>query len=248
MVLLSATSQTTTLPLLAVMKYGRGRVVGFSAFDLWRWDFVPKGFGLEASPFSRILVNAVGWLTEREEVKRLLVSTPKAVYLRGEPVDVFARAVDENLKPLGNAVLQGEVLSKPGGEALRAFSMTDRGGGSHVARIDFLPPSRYRARVTALLDGEDYATETVDFTVEERSLEDFDFDGDRGLLARLAAATGGISYSPDRALELVDDLNLGMVVVRSHDELRFRLNLTTFLVLVAILGLEWLLRKRRMLL
>jgi hypothetical protein len=245
--LLSASRNGKVLPLFAVMKFGRGRIAAFSASDLWRWDFVPRGFGAVASPFSRLLVNSVGWLTEREEAKRLAVSSLKSIYTRGEPAGISAQVTDESLKPLEQAILEGELKDRDSGEVLRKFTMVDRGGGSHFVGLDFLGPGGYEARVRALVDGEIYAEETVEFTVGERGLEDNGFDGDELLLQQLARSTGGASYSIGEAGRLSSDLNPGMVVTNSFRELRLRLTLPIFVVFALLLGLEWFIRKRNML-
>jgi hypothetical protein len=247
-VLLTGTGERTQTPVLAIMRFGEGRVVGFSAGDLWRWDLVPKGFGLEASPFSQILLNSVGWLTERDEVRRLSVSTSKNTYLWGEPIDLFARTVNENLKPLDGARLDGDVVDQATGASLSRFSMVEKGGGSHLAKIDFLPPGRYDVRVSASLGDETYAEETLDLTVDRRGLEDFEYDGDPTLLKQVSRLTGGGYYDITDADQLAEEINPGMVITKTFHELRLRLGLPVFLVLAGLLGVEWLLRKRRMLL
>jgi hypothetical protein len=246
-VVVSGVSGDKVLPLVTVMRYGLGRVVAFSAFDLWRWDLVPKGFGSETAAFSELLLNSIGWLTERDEIKRLALSVSKDTYLWGEPADISARVADENLKAVGGASLEGEVRDAVSGKVLRSFAMIDRGGGSHSARVDLLPPSRYTARVTARLGGEVYAEERLEFTVDERGLEDENADGDRLALEQIAAATGGSVYRLDDSDRLADELNPGSMIVRSLKEFRLRLTLWSFLALVGILGVEWLVRKRKML-
>jgi hypothetical protein len=246
-VLLSGVKNGKVLPLFAVMKLGRGRIAAFSARDLWRWDFIPRGFGIAASPFSRLLVNSVGWLTEREEARRLAVSSLESIYTLGEPAGLSAQVTDESLKPLEHAILEGEITDRASGNLVREFTMVDRGGGSHFVEIDFLKPAGYEARVRALVDGQIYAEETVDFTVGERGLEDSDFDGDNLLLEQLARSTGGASYTIGEIDRLASDLNPGMVVTNSFKDLRLKLTLPLFIVIALLLGLEWFIRKRNML-
>ncbi len=247
-ILLSGAGGGIEVPVLAIMRYGEGRIVGLSAYDLWRWDLVPKGFGLEASPFSQMLLNSIGWLTERNEVRRLSVTTSKKTYLWGEPVDIFARTVDENLKPLEGARLEGDVMDQGTGAILSHFSMAEKGGGSHLAKVDFLAPGRYRIRVSARLGDEIYARETLDLTVDRRGLEDFEFEGDPALLSQVARLTGGSYSDIADADRLAAEINPGMVIVKDFREIRLRLSLPVFLILAGLLGVEWLLRKRRMLL
>lgn len=246
-VLISAEKDGARVPMFAVMKFGRGRIAAFSASDLWRWDFIPKSFGAVASPFSQLLINSVGWLTEREETKRLAVSSSSGIYEQGEPADLSAQVTDENLKPLEQAVVEGELIERGRGEVVREFTMVNRGGGSHFASLDLLPPADYEAHLRASVDGQIYAEDTVEFIVGERGLEDSGFDGDDLLMEQLARTTGGASYTIGEVDRLASDFNPGMVVTKSFRELRLRLRLPTFVVLVLLLGLEWFIRKRNML-
>ncbi|MFH1314143.1 MAG: vWA domain-containing protein [Candidatus Eisenbacteria bacterium] len=246
-VLLSGVSGDRVMPFVAVMRYGLGRVVAFSPFDLWRWDFVPRGFGIETSAFSGLLLNSIGWLTEKDEIKRLALSVSRDTYLWGEPADISARVMDENLKPVSGASVQGEIRDAVSGEIKHKFAMGDRAGGSHAASVDFLPPSRYIAGVTARVGGEVYAEERLEFSVDERGLEDFNVDGDNLALEQIAAATGGTAYRAQDSARLAEELNPGSTIVRRYRDLRLRLTLACFLVLAGVLGVEWLVRKRKML-
>jgi hypothetical protein len=247
-VLLTGRGDRGELPILAIRRYGRGRVVGLAAYDLWRWDLIPKGFGLDASPYAQVLLNSIGWLTEAGEVSRLALSVSKRAYLWGEPVDLFARVVDEDLKPVEGAVLEGEVTDQATGEVVRRFSLTEKGSGSQMGRIDHLSPGKYRARVTARLETSPYAGDAVDFIVDTRGLEDFGFDGDPALLRQVSRLTGGGFFEAGEADRLPDEVNPGAVVVETHKDLNLPLSLPVFVILATLLGLEWLLRKRRMLL
>jgi uncharacterized membrane protein len=246
-VLLSGKSGAETLPLLAIRKYGAGRVVGFSAYDLWRWDFIPKGFGIESSPFSGLLLNSVGWLVEREETRHLSLSTSKSTYFWGEPVDIFARVTDENLKPLQGVLVEGEIREAASGDVIRSFGMSDRGGGSHSARTDLLDPGRYVVRAEARAADSLIGRGALEFTIDERGLEDLSFDGHEPLIRAVSAASGGMAYRIEETDDLLQAINPGTVVHRTYKELNFKLSLGSFLLLVGILGIEWLVRKRKLL-
>jgi hypothetical protein len=246
-VLLAGRNQRESLPLLAAMRFGTGRVVGLSAYDLWRWDFVPKGFGVESSVFSGLLLNSVGWLTRREEMRHLSLSTSKSTYAWGEPVDIFARVTDDNLKPLAGALVECEISDPVSGELVRSHSLSDRGGGSHSVRADLLGPGRYLVQATAHLAGDALAEEALEFIIDEKGLEDLNFDGDNRLLEAISSASGGMAHRIEDTAAMLGGINPGTVVHRSHNEFSFKLSLASFVLLVGILGIEWLIRKRKLL-
>jgi hypothetical protein len=125
--------------------------------------------------------------------------------------------------------------------------MVEKSAGNHFKLIDLLPPGAYVVKATASLDGQVYAEDAAGFTVSRRGLEDSNFDGDVALLEELARSTGGRFYEAGAASGLAADLNPGRVIVKTSKDWRLRLTLATFLVLVCLLGVEWLIRRRKML-
>jgi hypothetical protein len=237
----------TEVPLMSAMRYGMGRVVGFAGCDLWRWDLVPKSFGVETSAFSELLISSIRWLVQGEEAKRLGLSTTKNAYFWGEPIAILGRVVDENLKPQPHAVVESRIYDRARGKMILEASMVEKSAGSHSQIVDLLPPSQYMVKATARLDGQVYAEDMIYFTVSERGLEDSDFDGDGALLEEIARATGGRVYTAEGAARLPADLNPGSVIVKTSKDLRFRLSVASFIVLAGLLGAEWLVRRRKML-
>jgi hypothetical protein len=235
------------VPLVAVMRHGMGRVVAFSGHDLWRWDLVPRGFGAQASAFGELVTSSVRWLVGGEEAKRLALTTAKSDYFWGEPVALLARVVDENLKARTGATVETKILDRAQGKVILASTMLEKSAGNHSQIADLLPPGAYTVKATATIDDSLYAEDTAAFTVSERGLEDSDFDGDAALLREIARRTGGKFYTAESAVSLPTDLNLASVITKTSRDLRLRLTVASFLVLVSLLGIEWFIRRSKML-
>ena len=235
------------VPLVAVMRHGLGRVVAFSGYDLWRWDLVPRGFGAQASAFGELVTSSVRWLVGDEETKRLALTTAKSDYFWGEPVAILARVADENLKPLAGATVESRILDRARDRAILASTMLEKSSGNHSQIADLLPPGGYTVKATATIAGKLYAEDTAAFTVSERGLEDSDFDGDAALLGEIARRSGGKLYTAQSAAGLPADLNLASVIIKTSRDLRLRLTVASFVVLVALLGIEWFIRRSKML-
>jgi hypothetical protein len=235
------------IPVLAVMKYGRGKVCALSLSELWRWDLATVGLGLDVPVYRGLLGSMIKWLAVREETRRVSLTSPGVDYLSGEPVDLVARVVDENLKGLPEAAIEGEIVEEGSGEVVAPIGFDSTGPGNFTARTDFLPAGRYVARARASLDGNPLGADALEFSVDSRGLEDVSFDGDDILLGEVSSVTGGGHYDAAQAGLLAAELNPGEVVVNKLDEVRFQLGLGTFGLIFVLLGLEWLLRKRRML-
>ena len=235
------------VPVLAALKYGSGKVCALSCGEVWRWDLATVGFGFDVPVYRGLLGSMDKWLVRREEARRVSLSSPKVDYQWGEPVDFVLRVVDDNLKGLGGAAVEGEITNGAGGEPAATLEFEERSAGNFSARTDLLPPGRYVARARADLGGELLGTDALEFNIDSRGLEDIDFDGDELLLKEISAATGGGHYRIMGADKLPEDVNPGEVVVNKLDEVRFELGVGTFVFILILLGVEWLVRKRRML-
>ncbi len=244
--LLDGKSGKDRVALLAISRFGAGRVAALSCFDLWKWDLAPKGFGMGVNVYDGLLINIITWLVEKSEVKPLAVSTSKLVYLQGEPIDISAKLLGKELQPIAGAELKVAIGRARTGEVVLTADFTDKGNGNYSVRIEQLPPGEYVARVRAN-DGGNEITQLVHFDVEERGLEDANFDGDLSRLERLASATGGRLLDSEEIGALSKVVSPGKVVVRSNKTLVLKLNLPTFALLAVIFGLEWLMRKRKLL-
>jgi hypothetical protein len=246
-VILMRSEEDPEVPVLAAMKYGSGKVCALSCSEVWRWDLATVGFGLDVPVYRGLLGSMVKWLVRREEARRVYITSPRIDYEWGEPVDFVVRVVDENLKGLANASVEGEIVSEVNGGAAGTLEFEERGPGNFSARTDFLPPGRYAARVRAVFNGDAVGADALVFNIDSRGLEDLSFDGDAALLKEISAVTGGRHYYIDEAGRLPEDVNPGEVVVNKLDEVRFQLGVGTFVLILVLLGVEWLVRKRRML-
>lgn len=244
--LLEGRNGSDRIVLLGIMRFASGRIGAFSCFDLWKWDLAPKGFGLGVNAYDALLANLIGWLTEKSEVKPLAVSTSNLVYLEGEPVDISARLLGDDLQPLSGARVSVDITKAQTGEVILTRDMKEKGSGNYSIRVEHLAPGAYVARVSAYLEG-NQIVQLVHFDVDERGLEDSDFDGDLAMLERLASSTGGKVIAREKLDDLGRLISPGTIVVKSSKALVLKLNLPTFVLLVVLFGVEWLIRKRKLL-
>lgn len=245
--ILLRSEESPPVPVLAAMRFGSGKVCAFTCSELWRWDLSTVGFGLDVPLYRGLLGSMIKWLVRREEAERVSLTSPRIDYEWGEPVDFVLRVVDESLKGLAGASVEGEIISEETGETAVALQFDERGPGNFSARVDFLPPGRYTARARASEGREAIGAGALSFNIDSRGLEDVGFDGDDVLLTEISAVTGGGHYPVEDAARLADEINPGEVVVNKLDEMRLYLGLSTFIFILALLAVEWLVRKRHML-
>lgn len=246
LVLLEARTDKETLPVLVVNRFDEGKVIALGGIDFWRWDLLPTGFGLDVRVFSQIVTNLVNWLSEQTEISMISVMTSKHVYLLGEPITVVARIVDEDIKPLSGLEVTAVITNRSSPQDSYSIDLDDLGNGNYKLRLDPTKPGRYLIDVRAQYQGK-ILTGNAEFDVDTRGLEDSNLNGDRGLLERISSVSGGRVYTLEEAGDLIENLEMGSPVREVTRILRFDLKVLTFLLLVGVFGIEWLLRRRKML-
>ncbi|MFO0929310.1 MAG: hypothetical protein U0736_20175, partial [Gemmataceae bacterium] len=238
--------------------YGFGRVLFVGIDSTWRWRFKVGDLY-----HHRFWGQVIRWAASD---KPLVVGntfvrfgTPQPVYRPGDAVEVVARLAD-TLGPLRPDLLAGaRVLKLPdqagGAERPVALAPLERRPAQPrvlEARVRDLPPGRYAVELAIpdladrLLTSPDKGGKPLraDFSVlPPESKETLDLEVNRPLLDDLAAASGGKVYTPLDVGELERLLvNRGIPHVEHHEQRLWQW--WGFLALVvALLSVEWALRK-----
>ena len=229
-------------PLLLVNEVGKARVAAFGVDTTWLWCMDGK-----TELHQRFWRQMILWLAKKE------ADTDQAVWVRVDPRNVTpgasaslsfgARASDG--KPLGNTEFQIEV-TKPDGQIEKP---TPRQLNNEFS-TDFSKTTDagdYWVRVTARHNGELMReTAYTRFIVDARDLE-LDYpSADHDFLKELASITGGASMKPEDLGSLLERLKqtkfnalTRIQVINLWD------NWWLLVAFVAVMSLEWFLRKKR---
>jgi hypothetical protein len=235
------------MPVITVGDYHAGRSMAVTTDTLWRW-----GFGAAARPgddgryYTKLWENAIRWLIHDPDLENLHVDSDAVEYTPGQPVHVAVRLLGRDYRPLAGKV---ELTVKRGADPATAVELghatvttSADGNGSH--QLDRLEPGVYRLSATAEVAGKP-VTATDIFLVRDASTELDQPAGDPQALQAIALATGGTFVGAvDRlpaGLEF-DPPRVVRVDRRADVELWSRPGL--LILLVGLLGAEWLLRQR----
>jgi hypothetical protein len=144
-----------------------------------------------------------------------------------------------------DAAVQATVRAPNGEEQIVTLEWGADRDGEYTGT--FLPAvvGPHEVRVRAIADGDTVRATPAVVTVAEPDDEFFNAERRDGLLEQLAAETGGRRYTPDRALDVARDLRYsasGATEVRRLDLWDAPLVLVLLLLL---LGTEWVYRRRR---
>jgi len=232
-------------PLLVAGQFGPGRTVYMGFSGSWRWRQVGERY------FDQFWVRAVRYLMEGRllgERNRGRLATERDVYPVGEQVTVTAELYNAAFRPLDAE--QVEATLQPPGQPAETLVLTP------VAN----EPGRYRGSFVArqmglneialtLDDGPADAAEPVrlarQVTVEIPQVEFADTRLNRSLLQQLAERTGGTYLAIDQT-HVLDDLippRSETLIIRGKP-IELWDNWPLMVVLIALLTVEWALRKR----
>jgi hypothetical protein len=228
--------------MLAVHRYGQGRVGLLNAGPLWRWRFEPVGHNSgKEEAYVRLVPRLVRWAASGGEFDRFgLTARARGA---GEPVELRLVALDEELRPAeGHQVsVQVAAIGPDGRERVVAESELAIGaGGSAVWRPLLVETGVYRVRAgfergAAIRE----AAFALNWPAGELTLSSADHVG----LRRLASESGGrlleASELPALAEDLARERTYRMLFEKqdlwSHDWL--------LLLIVGLLLTEWGLRR-----
>lgn len=223
-------AEANSVPVIAYQRHGRGLVFQIAAIDIGKWQFVQAGLSRK-DILSCIMADAVRFVSARGENTRLTMNTLTGEYLLGETVDITLESYDRNFRRSG------------GGDFYLTY---------HQNRIPFyeVQSGIYRASFTAdtvgtlqlkaagTLRDEALTSNELSITVRRRPIE-YEEGLNRELLVALAEATGG-TFQP------LSDIAGFAPPVAAHSSTRLHLDTPlTYVLIIFLLAVEWILRKRR---
>jgi uncharacterized membrane protein len=236
------------MPVIVAGDYGKGRSLAVTTDTLWRWGFVAAAHpGDDGRQYTKFWDNAIRWLIQDPDLRNLHVDSDAVEYTPGTPVHITLRLLGRDYQPLAGgavalAVSRGAdpAHAVPVGDA----NITVGDDGTAVHELTGLQPGVYRVAAHATIAGRQVDASDI-FLVREGGTELDRPVGDPATLEAIAAATGGSALGPVDTLPrslAFDPPRIVRVDKRADVELWSRPGL--LLLVVGLLGLEWLLRQR----
>lgn len=229
------------LTLLAQQRYGRGQALAFTASDTWRWRMRMDSKSNAHENFWRQMLRYLVQGTPRQ----FEVAAEQDAYAPGDTVRIVADLRDRKFNSSTDARANARVTKPSGASVEVPLRFTARDGREvYVGEFRVEELGRHRIELTASGSSIGEAAAQSEFLVAELNREFYDATLNEELLRRVAAETGGKYYTLEEASALVDDLTYRQTdnsrpVTRDLWDMP-----VNFLLLVGLLGGEWLLRKR----
>jgi uncharacterized membrane protein len=236
------------MPVIVAGEYGKGRSLAVTTDTLWRWGFVAAARpGDDGRQYTKLWENAMRWLIQDPDLRNLHVDSDAVEYVPGQPVRVSVRLLGRDYQPLPNGVVS--LAIRRGADPTRATEVatakiTVGEDGTAMHEIGGLSPGVYRAVGHAAIGGRNVDASDI-FLVREGGTELDRPVGDPATLEAIAKATSGVALGPADTLPQslgFDPPRIVRVDRRTDVELWSRPGL--LVLVIGLLGLEWLLRQR----
>ena len=226
-------------PLLVTQRYGQGRSMVFAGEASWRWRMMMPAAD---TTHERVWRQLARWVSAGA-VERLEIP-PTAVALPGttETIRVFVR--DEEFRPIANAEVTVRVTAPGGDERTVPGALSDPAEGRYTAAVRFDQPGVYRIVADVRRGQESLGSVSRPMLVGGVDVELAEPRLNESVLRRIAESSGGRYVPADdvAALEvLLQQSDVGQPPSEMRDVWHNGFSLA---VIIALLGGEWVMRRR----
>lgn len=240
-VLLEAQVHGKRQPAAVARPFGAGHVYYHAFDDSWRWRYeVADQWHVK---FWNQIANFIAEPPFAVRDRFVSLDAGAITYQPGQNAELRVRLRDGEGKPVSNATVDA-VLTRDG-KRVAAIRLTADEGGMFRGRTAGLEPGTYEIAVETPAIPENELKARTSFKVEPRTTTEMnDLSLNEDLLRQVAVASGGRYLREenfDRVLDLLAPMTQGRVV--ESDTVLWQ-SWWWFLPIVALLTVEWLLRKR----
>ncbi|MCG3118422.1 MAG: hypothetical protein ALAOOOJD_00622 [bacterium] len=230
------------MPIILAQKSAERKTVAVFAYGLWRWHLLMQGIGKTPLAHEKLVRNAVRWMVTREDAKLVRLTSNKEIYRGGESVELAAQIYHEDYRPRPGANVRVQLA---GPQFSQEVILQDVGDGLYRATLQVLGGGDYQFRGVAEQSGQKIGEDNGRFSVEPFSLEFLNTRLNAPLLQQMAQATGGAYGPPDSLAQFVARLPLTPLTRRENSDFALWGRAPVLLILLVVLGMEWLVRKRQ---
>jgi uncharacterized membrane protein len=227
---------------VASQRYGRGKVIAQTVQDSWLWQ-MHASMPLEDQTHENYWRQMLRWLVS--DVPDTVEAHPVTDRVEpGETVSVVADVVDKSFLELNDAKVTA-YISGPNAE-VEEVPVQWSGERDGEYRAAFTPKSEgvYTARIEATRNGQTIGSSIARVRAVPSDAEYFDATMQAARLERVATETGGRFYTPATLSGLPEDVQYSGRGVTTIEERELWHMPIILMLLLALLGAEWALRRR----
>jgi hypothetical protein len=240
-VLSDSTTRDQGYPLVAWQRYGTGKCMTIASDRLWRLRYKTGD-----KYHWRVWSQCIQFMTLSRlmgEHKRIRLETDRSVYPVNDQCRLYAHLLDDNFEPIVQPVFEVYVTSLAGGKAKELVSLRPDSSQPGLYEGYFTPSEAGGYRLEAN-ENDQRNSSTTEFQVTDVRQELLDTGMRPDHLQRIADLTGGAKLGVRELPELTALINGDPVTITLRSERPLWDHWLVVLLLVGLLGSEWILRRR----
>jgi len=234
----------TTYPLLTFGEEDGRRVGVLTGEGLWRWQLAEYQTYGNHHAMEELFGQGVQYLTAKANRQRFIVYPAKNVFDEGENVILNAELYNDALELINAPDVKIDLRSASGKNYSFLFT---RNGQSYQLNTGTLPVGEYKYTATTKNGAKQFAA-SGQLTIRALNLESRQSAANFQLLNNIARQSGGKMFRPSQINELADEIrkneNIKTIVYEDRHYSDIVDLKWVFVLVVALLSLEWFLRKR----
>lgn len=230
-------------PLLIASDVGKGRTLAFAG-ETWVWA---RASDETLAAHRRFWRQLVLWLAHKENAgsSQIKLTLDQRRIAKGGKIEIGAVALDEKGQVIPDAALEAKIIPTDRPTAPEPIELFKQGGQSNATYYANGTPGEYRIEVTGTAAGKPLDSAAARFMVYQDDRELENPAANLGLLRQLSEISGGESLTPEKLADYLESLKKREFTdYITQTEHRIWDNWPFFLLFVAVLTLEWWLRKR----
>ncbi len=231
------------LVVLAAQRYGRGKALAFAVQDSWLWQ-MHADIPLDDLTHETWWRQLLRWLVSDVAAPvTALVSADRVE--RGDPMVVTAEIADSGYVRVNGADVSATIVAPSGAERTVPLEWTVVRDGEYRGSSALSEDGLHQIRVTARQDGVPLGEDVSYVQVGDLGSEYVDAEMQRVLLERIADETGGRFYTPATVAALPEDMSFTESGATVYEERDLWDMPVLLLLLVGLVGAEWVYRRRQ---
>ncbi len=235
-------SVITDRPLLFTLEDDQQKIAVMAGEGLWKWRLSEFQETEKTSSFDELFSKLLQYLSTQDDRRKFRSFPIQQEFTSDGPVAIESQVYNDLFEPVYGNTIDLELRDEQG--KITNYQYVT-GVGNTRYRIGGLKEGVYRFRASTELNGKKEEARG-EFLLTEQNQEEQNLTADFGLLRQLAENTGGKFYKLSDVNKLTSDLSATEVKSIIHSEESFHplINLKlVFFLLLALISLEWFLRK-----
>ncbi len=236
---LITTADISEFPVIAVRDFSGKRIAVCLGTDFWRWHFMTQGSN-EVDLYTKTFTGLIKWLADTLSTSNIQMSLNKSVYLSGEQAEISGLVFDIQGNVVPSAVLDGIAVNESGDE--QPFTV-QWDGDQFKGEIPLRLKGDYGVRLTAQFGDNKIGSTKLKLTVVDQPVELSNVMQKADVLRSISYKTGGKKINIDDLNSILSFINVKKKEIKEKHELKLWRWYGSFLFIVCLLFVEWIVRR-----